>query len=66
MSSTAEIVHIHTLHDIQDVFGRDAFTSYIQKEIATGLEIQSKSTFADGTPSNCTPYELGQVWDTII
>lgn len=39
---------------------------YIQKEIATGLAIRSESKFADGTPSKCTPYELGQIWDTIL
>jgi hypothetical protein len=54
------------LHDIHDVYGEDAFKAYLQKEITTGLEIQSKSTFADGTPSNCTPYELGSIWGTII
>ena len=65
-SPSAEIIHISTPHDIQDIYGKEAFKAYVIEELGNGLAIRSKSVFLDGTPSNCTPYELGEVWDMII
>lgn len=65
-SSSAEIIHISTPHDIQEVYGKEAFKAYIVKETKTGLEIQSKFIVADNIPATNTPYKMSKVWDTII
>ncbi len=54
--SSAEIIHISTPHDIQEVYGKEAFKAYIVKETKKGLQIQFKST----------PHKMSKVWDTII